>query len=298
MRLEWIEDILAVAETGSLLEAAERRHLSPSAFSRRIQGIEDQMGVELFDRTRKPLQLRPSAAEQLERLADLARELRRLREDLRRGAAGNRLVLVSQHALTAALTPGLIRALSVQHPAVHVRLRSANLGDCFALLLAGQADIALVYRLPSEEHPVKADVIETMRIGGDRLLPVLGARGGALVVADLTQALPYIAYPADVFLGQVMERHVLARLDERRRLVARVETALTLAALELAVQGIGVAWVPASLAAPRLGDAALADLSESLPGCDLEVTAVRLAGRPTPLAAAIWAELGRLYGPG
>ncbi len=42
IRLEWLEDILAVAETGSFSEAAERRHLTQSAFSRRIRNIEDQ----------------------------------------------------------------------------------------------------------------------------------------------------------------------------------------------------------------------------------------------------------------
>lgn len=40
MRLEWPDDILAVAETGSFSEAAERRHLTQSAFSRRIGSIE------------------------------------------------------------------------------------------------------------------------------------------------------------------------------------------------------------------------------------------------------------------
>lgn len=42
MCLEWLEDILGVAETGSFSEAAERRHLTQSAFSRRIRNIEDQ----------------------------------------------------------------------------------------------------------------------------------------------------------------------------------------------------------------------------------------------------------------
>ncbi|MGB3147248.1 MAG: LysR family transcriptional regulator, partial [Paracoccaceae bacterium] len=35
MRLEWLEDILAIAETGSFAVAAERRHRTQSAFSRR-----------------------------------------------------------------------------------------------------------------------------------------------------------------------------------------------------------------------------------------------------------------------
>ena len=55
MRLEWLDDILAIASTGSFSGAAERRHLTQSAFSRRIQQIEQHIGVELFDRSQKPV---------------------------------------------------------------------------------------------------------------------------------------------------------------------------------------------------------------------------------------------------
>ena len=37
MRLEWIEDILAVLDTGSLARAAEKRLLTQSAFTRRVR---------------------------------------------------------------------------------------------------------------------------------------------------------------------------------------------------------------------------------------------------------------------
>ena len=47
MRLEWLEDLLAVAETGSFQEAADRRRLTQSAFSRRIQHIEELPGASV-----------------------------------------------------------------------------------------------------------------------------------------------------------------------------------------------------------------------------------------------------------
>ena len=105
MRLEWLEDLLAVAETGSFQEAADRRRLTQSAFSRRIQHIEQQIGVELFDRSRKPVQPLPAMAQQRDQMAQLAAELRQLGNDLRRGTrmATNRIVIASQHALTTAL---------------------------------------------------------------------------------------------------------------------------------------------------------------------------------------------------
>lgn len=143
MRLEWLEDILAVDETGSFGEAAERRHLTQSAFSRRIRNIEDSVGVELFDRTRKPVQLRQTTLDQRERIKDIARSLRQLTDDLKRGDARleNWLVLASQHALTTSRTPDLVERMQGQYRGLHVRLRSANLDQCFALLLERRADI-------------------------------------------------------------------------------------------------------------------------------------------------------------
>ena len=112
MRLEWLQDILAIAQAGSFSAAAERRNLTQSAFSRRIQQIEDHVGVELFDRSRKPVQLRPTTLDQGAQIEQISAALRQLVVDLRRGdrVTFNRIVVASQHSLTICLRPGSSRA--------------------------------------------------------------------------------------------------------------------------------------------------------------------------------------------
>jgi DNA-binding transcriptional LysR family regulator len=159
-------------------------------------------------------------------------------------------------------------------------------------LLSRQADIALVYRLPGEDHPISASFVETAVIGTDRLTPVIAASAVADLHASLGAGeLPYVAFPAEVFLGQAVERRVLSQVRATLRPVPKAETALTLAALELASVGVAVAWVPGSLARPRIADGVLVDLSETLPSCDLEVTALRLFGEAGQTAKAVWAEI-------
>jgi LysR family transcriptional regulator, hypochlorite-specific transcription factor HypT len=299
MRLEWLEDLLAVAETGSFQEAAERRHLTQSAFSRRIQAIEDHVGIELFDRTRKPVQLRPAMADQRDQIGRLVTDLRQLVADLRRGerAASNRVVIASQHALTTSLTPTILEGIHRRNQTIYVRLRSANLDECFALLLSRQADIALVYRLPGEEHPISATYIETAVIGTDRLIPVFAAHATAALNARFARGeVPCVAYPREVFLGQVMERLILPQVRGLTRPVAITETALTLAALELAAVGVAVAWVPASLARARIAGGSLVDLSATLPAQAMQVTAVRLFGNAGPVATSVWHEIAGTLG--
>lgn len=300
MRLDWLEDILAVAETGSFSEAAEKRHLTQSAFSRRIQNIEDFVGAELFDRSRKPVQLRPTTQDQHSQMNRLASDLRQLVTDLRRGArkTANRIVIASQHALTTTLTPSILDGIQTTQPDIFMKLRSANLDECFALLLSRQADIAIVYRLPDQLHPISADYIETAIVGTDRLIPVYAASKTAQLNERFRKGdLPYIAYPSEVFLGQVMDRLVLPTLRRLSDPVPKAETALTLAAVELAAVGVAVAWVPLSLAATRLNAGTLIDLSATLPNVKLDVTAVRLLSTSGPVALAVWDHLVALGGP-
>lgn len=294
MRLEWLEDILAVAQTGSFSEAAERRFVTQSAFSRRIQQIEEHVGVELFDRTRKPVQLRPTTEMQRTRIEELAEALRELVGDLKQGArlSANRIVIVSQHALTATMTSLIIERAQRTAPDAFFRVRSANLDECLTQLFSRQADIAVVYRLPGASHPVRTDFVEAAVIGGEQLVPVLARdRVDWLLERLAAGELPFISYPADVFLGQAMERTVLSRLRRDLRLEAKVETALTFASCEMALAGVAPAWVPMSLARRAIDEGRLADLSKRLPVCDLEVTAIRLLGAPSGLEREIWEQL-------
>ncbi len=110
MRLDWLDDVLAVLDAGSLNEAAERRLLTQPAFSRRIKTMEELLGVELVDRRRKPAQ--PSAAllDQQNRIRELAGELRALVADLKREArqTQNRVVIASQHAITTSTVTAIV----------------------------------------------------------------------------------------------------------------------------------------------------------------------------------------------
>jgi LysR family transcriptional regulator, hypochlorite-specific transcription factor HypT len=283
MRLEWLEDILAVARTGSFTLAAQQRNLTASAFSRRIQGIEDHLGMVLFDRARKPVQLHAGVADQRDHMERMVGELRQLTGALQRGNAANRIVLASQHALTAALTPGLVARIHAAHADVYLRLRSANLDECFALLLSRQADVALVYRVAGGVHPISADYIETVLIGMDDLIPVSKA-------VPVGENLRVIAYPRDVFLGEVVATRIYP-LMAGWQIIPVAETALTLAAQELAVAGLGVAWLPRSLVHDKLAEGRLTDLSDQLPTLALDVTAVRLATERQPVEDAVWAVL-------
>ena len=88
----------------------------------------------------------------------------------------------------------------------------------------------------------------------------------------------------------------MGRLPAGLTLAKRAETALTPAALELALEGIGVAWIPRALGARELALDALVDLSDRLPWVEIEIMAFRLR-RPEPRATieeAVWERLATI----
>lgn len=294
MRLEWLEDILAIASTGSFSGAAERRRLTQSAFSRRVQQIEQYVGVELFDRSQKPVQLRPTTSAQSAQIEQISAEIRQLVADLRRGdrIAGNKIAIASQHSLTTSFAPKVVSGVLNKDASVYVRLRSANLDECIGQVLSRQADIALVYRMPDAPEDLAEGFLETIEIGTDALIPVCAQN----LVTRLQSAFgdaefPYIDYPADVFFGKVMATKIVPALRSSFLAIPTVETALTLAAMEMAASGVGVAWLPKSVAQPRIANGHIFDMSHILPSCALEIRAVRLFSNHGPAETAVWSQL-------
>jgi len=57
MNIVDLESFVTVAESGSIVGAAAKLHLTQSAITRRVQNLEESLGVELFDRQSRPIQL-------------------------------------------------------------------------------------------------------------------------------------------------------------------------------------------------------------------------------------------------
>ncbi len=57
MNIVDLESFVAVVDCGSIVAAATRLHITQSAVSRRIQNLEESLGVSLLDRQTRPLQL-------------------------------------------------------------------------------------------------------------------------------------------------------------------------------------------------------------------------------------------------
>lgn len=298
MRVDWLEDLVALLDAGSMSEAAAARNISQSAFSRRIQALEDVTGIELTNRDVKPV--RPSVVlkahdEELRRAALGQHQLiKRMQQESR--SQRQLVVIASQHSITTSLGPEIIDAVSNLGKA-HVRLRSANLDECHALLMTGQADVSLTYKLPDGPAMSSPELTQELVIAQERLTPVFRKdQAKSLIWKFHAGELDMIAYPADVFLGIAIGSNILPGLERQCRLNIVAETALTTAAMRMSVAGSGVSWVPEVLARHELDNGVLADLREPLGHIDMQLIARRRRDKTEGMLQDIWVNLARMVG--
>ena len=140
MDLIWLEDFLAIAEGGGFSRAAERRHVTQPALSRRIRSLEEWLGTPLFERSTHTVALtpagemfRPVAEDVLRRIyggREEAREIARLKAETIHFAA--------THALSQTFFPDWIRKAESARVDAAVQLVAANFAACEKLLLDAQ----------------------------------------------------------------------------------------------------------------------------------------------------------------
>jgi LysR family transcriptional regulator, cys regulon transcriptional activator len=136
----------AVRQGFNLTLAAEVLHTSQPGVSRQIRELEDELGIQLFDRAGKRLTgLTPPGATVLpiiERLLQEADNLRRAGQDYAAQDRGT-LTIAATHSQARYALPLAVRDFSQAHPQVALHLQQGTPQQVAALLLAGEADIGV-----------------------------------------------------------------------------------------------------------------------------------------------------------
>jgi len=287
MNLVWLEDFLALASTGNFSRAAEARHTSQPAFSRRIRGLEEWLGTDLFDRSTQPARLtetgewfRVIAQDLVSRVARLPGEARRVAE-----ASSVTLRIASTHALSFTFLPRWLRSLESGMELGPVQLVSDVLAQCEALMLQGKVHFVLSHAHPKAAGPLDTDAYRSSQIGSDVLVPVSQPDAGGLprhlLVGSKQRTVSVLQYAEESGLGRIMRAVLAHRLDALPMGV--VFTAHLASVLRtMVLDGRGLAWLPQSIVEDDLREGRLVEAASDEWRVPLEIRLYRerdLVGR-------------------
>ena len=251
MESKWLEDFVALARTRSFSRAAEQRHVSQPAFSRRIRALEAWLGADLIDRTSYPTRLTDAGevfrAQALEMLASV--EATRALVRGQRPAAAGEIDIAAPHTLSLAWFPRWLTAIERDFGAIRSRLHAANVHDAVMRLVEGSCDLLLCYHHPLFPAQLDEQRYDMLVLGHDRLAPY--ARCGRDGVPEfalpgaLDAPLPYLAYGQSAYLGRVVDT-IEASAIPRLCLEKRHETDMAEGLKMMALDGHGIAFLPES----------------------------------------------------
>ncbi|MCU0923276.1 MAG: LysR family transcriptional regulator [Burkholderiaceae bacterium] len=249
MELKWLDDYVALIETGSFSAAAARRHVSQPAFSRRIQMLEAWLGVTLIDRTRKPLQFTPVATENQAAFRSLVARIYEFRAVLKSESLDSAgITIAAQHTLAAAYLPAFLARLQRLSPGQSYRIRSENRADSVAMLMRGQAEILITYETAQTLCGIPEPMARREVLGTDELTLVASpALQGSLNRLREGDPVPMLCFPPESFFGQVVRAEALPELMRRQPVVVRCVSEFAMGLRELALIGQGAAWLPGAL---------------------------------------------------
>ncbi|WP_375173410.1 LysR substrate-binding domain-containing protein [Pseudooceanicola sp.] len=140
-----LRTIKAIHDTGGLQRAADVLHITQSALSHQIKGLEEQAGVELFVRRSKPLKLSAAGQRMLrlaERILPQIDALEAEFEALEEGSAGRLHIALECHACYDWLFP-VLEQFRRAWPDVDIDIRAGRAFDALAALRREEVDVVI-----------------------------------------------------------------------------------------------------------------------------------------------------------
>lgn len=292
MDVNWLEDFLTLAVTRNFSRAAQMRHVTQPAFSRRIQILEAWVGASLIDRSVFPIGLTPAGEAFRSTAQEVLQTLRYGREEVQGLVPrGSEVITISaSHTLAVSFFADWHAELQQRVGRINARVLADNVAACAEALISGTCDLMLAYSDSGVANIVGLERYPSVQLASDRLIPVSapGPDGAALHSLNGSGSVPYLCYPSNSLLGRLASSVV-----EREQLAGALEYLFECSMADVlkrgAIAGVGLAWVPERVVRDELASAVLVLAGEERHSISLGITLYRKAERCSPEIERIWA---------
>jgi DNA-binding transcriptional LysR family regulator len=264
---------LAVAEELHFGRAASRLHITQPPLTQAIAQLEERLGVKLFERTKRSVQLTAAGAALVPQARDLLARAAALPAHARAAAHGQigRLRLAFVSTVGFGLLPRWIRSFRAQHPQMEFDLVEATGDVQLPALERGDVDAGFMIHSPGFAPPG----MQRLRVAREPLVLALPeqhelARARALQL-EAVLAQPLVIFPRRIVPS--LHDAIFALYHAQGRTPRVVQEAIQMQTIvNLVAAGLGVAWVPDSVREFQRSGVVYRQLggkqAQRVPGCE------------------------------
>ncbi|HRE19859.1 MAG TPA: LysR family transcriptional regulator [Rhabdaerophilum sp.] len=300
MEVRWLQDFLALAESGNFTRAATARNTSQAAFSRRIQQLEAWLGAPLIDRSMLPTKLTPEGEQFRETASRILAEMLDARAACKGPTAGSAglVRMAVPFALATSRFPvwwsewrkDLLASCS---------MTAGNIHDLGIGLLSGAVEIMFSFHTAQQPVHPDPDRVEAIEIETDFLRPfaspALVERERIQLPGGARNPVPLLSYTPGVYFSRLVDLIVdsAGGIPHFRTVI---ESDMSDVLRDMAIAGHGIAWLPESTVAAGPKDA-LVPIGGAKWSMPLSVMAFRTRDNRNPVVTRLWSLMQRQHSP-
>ena len=291
MDVEWLSDFIELSATKNFTAAAKNRNRSQPAFSRRISGLEQWVGVPLVDRSVYPLSLTEEGECFRQSAQEIVKNLQRALDKCRQHQSGKQdfIRFTALHTLAINFFSEWMSSIHQYFSLVRCTMNANNVHDCVQLLQSGQAEFMLAYSTPQVPSLFDSSSFFGKKLTTDELVLVSAAtaEGQPLYTLDSGTFTNYLSYPANCFMGKMTDK-LLSTECNGVSLNCIYENAMAESIKEMTLSGMGISWLPSICIKSELSDGTLVKVGGSNLSAPMDIILYRSAKRLSQQSENLW----------
>jgi len=160
MTITQLKYVLAVAEHQNFTKAAEKCFVTQPTLSMQIQKLEDQLAIQIFDRSKKPIELTEVGRKIVNQAKNIVNEADRITDivDQQKGFIGGEFKLGIIPTVMPTLLPMFLKSFIKRYPKIKLKIEELNTDEIIQRINDGHLDAAIA-ATPLENEQIKERVL-------------------------------------------------------------------------------------------------------------------------------------------
>jgi LysR family hydrogen peroxide-inducible transcriptional activator len=160
MTITQLKYVLAVAEHQNFTKAAEKCFVTQPTLSMQIQKLEDQLDIQIFDRSKKPIELTEVGRKIVNQAKNIVNEADRITDivDQQKGFIGGEFKLGIIPTVMPTLLPLFLKSFIKRYPKIRLKIEELNTEEIMQRINDGHLDAAIA-ATPLKNEQIKERVL-------------------------------------------------------------------------------------------------------------------------------------------